>query len=193
MVSSPESKSPKLRVFPFNEERFKELVLYIAARCKTDPTCDAIKLNTLLYYADFAAYRMFGQPITGATYEKYDAGPTPRQLTVARRELIESGDAQFVDRPHFLGRHRQLFPSIGSEPNDEQFSPQERELVDSIIEFFEGKSSRETSEFVRGEPGWALAAEREAIPYESGWLQPTPLDPDSEETALRYAREHGYL
>ena len=187
------TREPKLRQFDFDQDKFKELILYISACCQSDPTYDMVKLNTVLYYADFAAYRTFGKPISGATYEKYDAGPTPRQMPEIRRELIDACDAQLVERSHFLGGHLQLVPSASGSPNVEQFNPHERELIDSIIEFFTGKSSRETSDFARREPGWALARKHEAIPYASGWLQPAPLSPDAEAAALRFAREHGYL
>jgi hypothetical protein len=187
------SREPRFREFPFDAERFKDLVLYVAAQCRDDPTYDNVKLNTMLYYADFAAYRAFGEPISGATYEKYSAGPAAKQLAEVGRELIACGQAQFVERPHFLGGHRQLIPSAVGAANGENFKPEERELVDSIVEFFAGKSAREVSQFVQREPGWAVADQREAIPYESGWLRPTPPDPDSEAAALRYAREHGYL
>ncbi len=186
------SREPRLCKFEFNAEKFKKLVLYIAERCADDPTYGTIKLHTALYYADFAAYRMFGQPISGAVYEKYQAGPVARQLPAIRKELIESGAATFVNRPHFLGGHRQFVPVNLSQSMREHFDERERELIDSIVDFFRGKSEREVSQFVRSEPGWAAADEQEAIPYESGWLKPTPLDPDSEAAAFRYAREHGY-
>lgn len=193
MVSSSKSTDPKYRRFPYKEEQLKELVLYFSAQCQDDPTYDTVKLNTMLYYADFAAYRMFGEPISGATYEKYSAGPAPRELREVRQELIESGQAALITRHHFLGGHRQLIPLDASRPSGESFCPEERELLDSIVEFFKGKSARETSRLVQAEPGWAVAGDHETIPYESGWLKPLPLDPDSEEAALRYAREHGYL
>ena len=56
------SREPKLRNFELNREKFEELIVYIAERCADDPTYDTFKLNTMLYYADFAAYRMFGEP-----------------------------------------------------------------------------------------------------------------------------------
>lgn len=184
------SREPKLREFDFDAERFKELVLYLAAQCQNDPTYDDVKLNTMLYYADFAAYRMFGEPISGATYEKYSACPAAKQLPDMRRELLDCGQAQLIDRPHFLGSHRQLIPSAVGAMNGENFNPEERELLDSIVEFFAGKSARETSQFVQREPGWAVASQREAIPYESGLLRGTPPSPAVEAAAVRFAREH---
>lgn len=187
------SREPKLRNFEFNREKFEELIVYIAERCADDPTYDTFKLNTMLYYADFAAYRMFGEPISGATYEKYSAGPVAKQLPDARRHLMNCGQVKLVERRHFLGGHRQLVPAQSGELSSEGFSLSERQLLDSIIEFFAGKSAREVSSFVQHEPGWAVTHDQETIPYESGWLRPNPHDPSAEDAARQYARTHGYL
>ena len=37
-----------------------------------------VKLNKLLYRADFEAFRLLGHPITGETYEKQEFGPVAR-------------------------------------------------------------------------------------------------------------------
>ena len=55
---------------PFNEQKFKELVIYIAGRCESDPYFGAVKLNKLLFFSDFFAYAKLGNPITGAEYMK---------------------------------------------------------------------------------------------------------------------------
>lgn len=53
-------------------------MLYIAKRSLTDPYFGYVKLNKILFYADFVAYGELGKPITGATYIRNLYGPTPR-------------------------------------------------------------------------------------------------------------------
>jgi hypothetical protein len=48
--------------FRFDKEKFKELVLYLAEKCETDPSFGVTKLNKLLYYCDFVAYSELGKP-----------------------------------------------------------------------------------------------------------------------------------
>ena len=66
-------------VFEFEEARFKELIVLISELCAKDPTYGSVKLNKILYFADFMAYRVLGKPITGATYFKLQEGPAPRE------------------------------------------------------------------------------------------------------------------
>ncbi len=43
----------------FDMERFKELMVFVADTCIGDPTFLAVKLNKILYFADFMAYRVY--------------------------------------------------------------------------------------------------------------------------------------
>lgn len=172
--------------FPFNSEKFKELICYVAKQSEDDPAFGSIKLNKILFYADFAAYRNLGQPITGACYQKLREGPAPRELLVARDELIASGDVRIEERPYFTGVQKRLEVSARRVPDREIFEPYEVEIVDSVIHAFYGKTAREVSDFSHREPGWALAEDRETIPYETAWISADPLDQDAEEAGMRF-------
>ena len=178
-------KQPKLKQFEFNPEKFKELIVYVAAKAQDDPAFGAIKLNKILYYADFAAYRQLGAPITGAAYFKLREGPAPRQLLAARDELVDEGRLRIEERRHFAYLQKRLAPSPGCAPDPEFLRPEEQELVDEVIEFFWGKSAREASDYSHREPGWILAEDRADIPYESAWLSADPIDQETEEAAQR--------
>jgi hypothetical protein len=73
----------------FNERKFKELVVYIARRLGPEAALGRVKLAKLLMQSDFSAYQRTGQPITGATYEKWEQGHLPRELLLAQRDLVE--------------------------------------------------------------------------------------------------------
>ena len=182
-------KQPKLKQFEFDPEKFKELIVYVAAKAQDDPAFGAIKLNKILYYADFAAYRQLGAPITGAAYFKLREGPAPRQLLAARDELVDEGRLRIEERRHFAYLQKRLAPSPGCAPDPEFLRPEERELVDQVIEFFWGKSAREVSDYSHREPGWILAEDRADIPYESAWLSGDPIDQETEEAARRIGAE----
>lgn len=70
---------PTLSKNVYSEEKLRELILYIAQKSKTDPRCGAVKLNKLLYYADFSAYRLLGRAITGAEYQHLKKGRRPER------------------------------------------------------------------------------------------------------------------
>ena len=53
-----------------DDNKLRELVLYIAVLSEGDPAFGKVKLNKLLFFADFTAYLSFGKPITGHEYQK---------------------------------------------------------------------------------------------------------------------------
>ena len=48
----------------YDERKFTELVVYVAARLQSDRSGGATKLNKVLFFADFAHVRRTGRPIT---------------------------------------------------------------------------------------------------------------------------------
>ena len=52
-----------------NLAKFKSLVHYICWRCADPTKLGAVKLNKVLWRADFKAYLELGESVTGATYE----------------------------------------------------------------------------------------------------------------------------
>ena len=183
-------REPKLREFPFDAERFKELIVYVAERCADDPSFGAVKLNKILYYSDFDAYRLLGEPISGATYRKLSEGPAPKELLKARDELVAHGRLNLEERSYFNRTQKRLVLTHGENANPEVFSVEERQIVDQVVQFFWGKSAREVSDYSHREPGWLAAGERERIPYETAGLSPEPIDQETEEFALKLAREY---
>lgn len=176
-------------VFEFDETRFKELIVLISELCADDPTYGSVKLNKILYFADFMAYRELGQPITGATYFKLQEGPAPREFLSARRELIKEGRIAIEHRPYFNGVQKRPVV-VGSGSQRASFSAEQTQIVTSIVKYFQGMSARDVSDISHREPGWILAEDRANIPYETAWLSQDPVDQTDEALALQMADEY---
>src|SRR3990172_2186257 len=99
--------------------RLKEAILYVSHLCEEDEKFGAVKLNKILYYADFRAYREFGRSITSATYQHLPEGPAPKELLRARDELISEGALEIEPRQVFS--FVQQRPVAKREPNIEVF------------------------------------------------------------------------
>ena len=183
------SREPRLRSFDFDLERFKELIVYIVERAELDPSFGAVKLNKILYYSDFDAYRLLGEPITGATYRKLQAGPAPKELLFARDELIEEGRVRPESRRYFNRVQKRLSLAEGVTSDIEMFSPDERAIIDSVIDFLRPMSARQASDYSHREPGWVLAADGDVIPYESAFLSADPIDQETEELGVQIGKE----
>jgi Antitoxin SocA-like, Panacea domain len=152
----------------------------------------ATKLNKILFFSDFLSYGFTGIPITGATYQKLERGPAPKELKPIAREIVEEGAGMFIKRRWFNYFQTVL---IAMRPaNRTLFRAEEIDLVDEVIRDLEPRDARETSELshVRSE-AWQIAEIGEVIPYEAVFLstrKPTSVDV---ERAQELARKYGWL
>jgi hypothetical protein len=152
-----------------NEEKFAELLLYVAKRTAGDPTVGSVKLNKLLYFAEFSSVRMTGVPITGVEYQRLDNGPAPRRLLPIRAALIEDGAAELRHATVFGFAQQRLIAL--REPDMSQFSIDEVAIIDQVVDLLWGKSAIELSEMSHREMGWRMVGDGETIPYESALLR----------------------
>ena len=169
----------------FNEAKFRELILYIAEESRSDPRFGTVKMNKILYYADFEAYRRLGKPITAATYRKLSEGPAAVQMLPQRRILFDSGDVVVERKPYFCGALHRI---VAQRPaRTELFAMEELEIVDQVIQGMWHMTAREAAEFSHQELGWQVANYGEAIPYPTAWLSPGPVPQEAEEYAAELA------
>jgi uncharacterized phage-associated protein len=146
-----------------NEDKFRELLLFIARRSEGDPRFGAIKLNKLLFYSDFLAYLMLGQPITGQEYFALAQGPAPRYLVRVRDQMKAKGDIAIRRKENYSGVHERVLAL--REPDLSKFTPQEVDLVTRILQNCWGRTGSELTEATHRFAGWRLAADKETIPY----------------------------
>jgi hypothetical protein len=151
------------RIVP-NEEKFRELLLFIAKRSERDPRFGAIKLNKLLFYSDFMAYLKLGHPITGQEYFALENGPAPRYLVRVREQMVKSKEIAISRTKTFSGFHERVLAL--REPDPRKFEPEEIYLVTQLLEMCSGHSGNDLSELSHRFAGWRLAADKETIPYE---------------------------
>lgn len=152
----------------FDERKFKELILYIAERSEDDPWFGATKLNKILFYSDFIAYGVLGEPITGAEYQKLAHGPAPTRLLPIRKEMMDAGELAI--RRERVMKFTQKRPTALREADVSVFSAAEIEVVDDLIRLFRERSAGEVSKISHGEVCWQLAGVKEKIPYEAIFL-----------------------
>lgn len=152
-----------------DEEKLRELILYVVNALADDRTFGSVKLNKVLFFADFLAYQDLGEPITDVEYMKLDHGPAPRRMLPVRDELFDEGAAAMDERT-YLG-HRQKRVIALREADLSRFSPDELKLVDEIIEACRGQSAAQVSELAHSAfVGWRVATRGETIPYTSVFL-----------------------
>ncbi len=170
------TKKIQPRITP-NENKFRELLLFIARRSENDPLFGAIKLNKLLFYSDFLAYLEFGRPITGQPYFALENGPAPRYLVRVREQMVKSKEIAVSRKPTLSGVQERVLALREPDPN--KFTAGEIDLVTKIIDICRAQTGTELSELSHRFAGWRLAGEKEDIPYEValvGNRPPTPAE-----------------
>lgn len=158
-----------------NDKKMRELILFIVSRSAGNETFGAVKLNKLLFFADFLAYVNLGESITGHEYQALPQGPAPRQLLPLRAQMETDGEILLVEKDyHGLKQHRIL---ALREADLSVFSAEEIALVDRLIEGFWDANAAEISDLSHQFAGWKFAGKGETIPYNValvGRREPTP-------------------
>jgi uncharacterized phage-associated protein len=175
----------------FDSGKFKELVLLFAERSTEDPLMSRVKLNKLLYYADFESYRRRGRSITGATYIKGEFGPMAAELPRAEEELGRAG---------YLGwesdedeTHPRKIPIALEKADRSQFDGDDLVYVaDALAELRElgGAGARDWSH--QNSAGWNLVDDEAAIPYATTFISTEEIPDEDVERARKLALERNW-
>jgi len=153
----------------YDERKFAEALLYVAAGLEGDPAGGAVKINKALYNADFGHMRAFGRPITGADYQRLAQGPAPRRLLPVRSALIEAGAAQMREELHLGRTVKKLVPLRA--PDVTTLSSTELSMLDQAIAVEKARSASQSSAASHREPGWRMVNDGDSIPYETAFLR----------------------
>ncbi len=146
------------------DDKLRELILYLSSQSEDDEPWGSVKLNKLLFYADFEAYLNFGQAITKQEYFRLENGPAPR------RGLIVTGamqrDGEFAIQINEWHGREQKRPIALRSARLELFKPKEISLIDKIVKRYWGMTAAQMSEESHRFVGWICAEDRGRIPYE---------------------------
>jgi hypothetical protein len=173
-----------------DDDKLRELILYLSYLSEQDRHFGAVKLNKLLFYADFMAYLRFGRSITGQEYQRLEHGPAPRRLKPLIERMRKTGD--IVVREDNIGGFRQIRTLAKREPKLAVFSGPEVALIDETIHRFRSISATEISEKSHDFLGWKLAELNETIPYSValiGARHPTERERAHGRHLRKFARE----
>ena len=172
-----------------SDARLGELILYIADKCAADRCYGAIKLNKILFFADFTAFAQHSKSITGAEYMGLPQGPVPRHLVAVREQLLEEGSIT-IRRQAFKTKTQERIIPLRDAQLD-LFSSSEISLVDSVIAQYWGKSAKTMSELSHTRI-WRLAGtEKGAIPYQAVFISEDGADAHDAIRLRRLRAKHG--
>lgn len=172
-----------IRITPApNDEKFIELLLYVARKSENDSKFGAVKLNKIMFYSDFMAYQTTGKSITGHTYKKLPNGPAPKAMLPILTKLKESQVIREEQRLHFNRVQKRVVAL--RDPNVSVFTADEISTVDSILESLRDDNAKEVSDLSHEFIGWKAASLNEDIPYQTALIDGTP---EATESDIAYA------
>lgn len=173
-----------------DEEKLAELLLLAAEELLEDRFAGAIKLNKVLFFAEFAHMRLTGRPITGTPYQKLRLGPAPRRLVPLRDRLIAAGDAT-LEQETVLGRVQHRLRPARPVRRD-IFSDTELTAVADAVALLRVRTGTDVSTLSHQEPGWQLVADGDVIPYVTTYLTPdqTRSTPAIRDRAAKIATDY---
>lgn len=171
-------------MFTFDRRKYKDLVLYAAhmSHERRDKYFGAVKLNKILFFSDFIAYRRLGRPITGANYMKLSEGPAPREMLRVRAEMEAEGEIRLEPRQVFNYLQVTVVPQVPVIREHLSLSEEELAIVDEVLDQLAPLSAAGVSELSHREIGWKAARSKEIIPYETAWLNSGPVPLEAELT-----------
>jgi putative zinc finger/helix-turn-helix YgiT family protein len=145
----------------FDPARFKAMVLHF---CK-DPGVPRTKLNKLLWYADFLAFRQNTTSISGARYAHLPHGPAPDNFDTLFAWLSGPEGVLRLDEASSGNLAWELLVATET-PDYGQFSNSELALLAQVAEKFKDATARKMSDLSHKEPGYEQTRDGEIISYE---------------------------
>ena len=127
-------------------DRVKNVLLYVLMKCGD---VFYTKMNKLLFYADFVAYRQLGISITGLSYKAIEFGPVPE-----RWDRIYSSFEEISIEPRIIGDREGTILTTSVKPDTSLFTESELHILDEICSSLACYTSTELSELSHQEPAW---------------------------------------
>ena len=148
-----------------NKNKIASVLILFINKCNVEFN-DRLKLNKLLFYADFVNYKFTGYSITGLTYRAIDYGPVPtfydNIYTYFENENIIA--SQWIKDKN--GAAKETFVTE-TEFDANLFTNEEKLILDSIAETFKNTTSWDLVDLSHKEKSWIdLHDVREIINYQ---------------------------
>lgn len=149
-----------------NFEKFSHMVLYFAQHV----TPWKVKLNKLLFYADFYHYKTTGYSISGTNYQAIKMGPVPRNYDGLFNEVFRKGIVD-IELHYFDDSAAGEQYKAGEITFDTQlFSTVEMDSLEKIVSLFKGTSTKEIIEISHEEIAWKEGIKnKDIIDYSYAW------------------------
>lgn len=160
---------------PGGQNRLKQMILYVSEQNVEATRFGLIKLNKIIWKADFDAFAERGVPITGRTYKRQKYGPVANEMPPVHSEMLRDGyiSIRRVDFGEGIVEKRTIALCA---PQLSMFSAEDLKFVNASIAYYWHKTGEEASDDSHG-VAWSTRHNGEEMPYESAYLADLTLGP----------------
>ena len=175
---------------PGGQLRLREMVIYIAERCAEASRFGKIKLNKIIWKADFDAYAARRVPVTGRAYQRLKFGPAPIEMAPLYGEMLQDDliTVSLVDLGDNYVEHRTI-PKV--RPELKFFSKDDLSYVDRSVNYFWELTGEEASDDSHG-VAWRSRADGDPMPYELALLSDSPPSDEQARRLLEMGEKLGW-
>lgn len=170
-------RQPKLTLvvpLPGQQGRVRQMILYVASKCAHAKFFGAIKLNKIIWKADFESFAVRRVPITGREYRRRYFGPALREMLPIHRGMLREGIIKIELRDFGDGIIENRTVAL-VEPDLSLFTADDLCFVDAAIKYYWEKTGTESSDDSHG-AAWRTRKDGDPMPYELALLSDVPLD-----------------
>jgi len=154
-----------------NVKKFKEVLLYLLNKIGSKPNVGETVLYKILYFIDFDFYEKYEEQIIGATYQKNNYGPTPKEFAKIVSDM-EGKDLRKIKDEYFQYPQTKYLPL--REPDSNILDTKEIQLIDHVIAKLADMNASQISEYSHGDVPWLTTDDKEIIDYEKVFYRTTP-------------------
>ena len=175
---------------PGGLNRLREATLYVCKACKDAERFGKVKLNKILWRADFKAFAERRMPVTGRTYQKLTAGPAPLEMPLVLAEMQAEGLLRF-ERLILARDYIEDRPTALVNANLKDFSPNDIGYLDESVAFYWAKSATRASDLSHG-IAWKSREYLDPIPYEAAFLSDRKMSTEEKKHFSDLMRSKGW-
>jgi hypothetical protein len=180
---------------PGGQNRLREMVLYVSEHSADAEFFDLVKLNKILWKADFSAFADRKIPVTGRAYQRLPLGPAPVEMRPLLAEMMQDGQLELM--PFCFGKDQsgkdiiEYRPVAKVTPVLRWFSVDDLSYVDASIKYYWPLTGRETSDDSHG-IAWSSRNDLDPMPYESAIFSDEPPKESQLDRLAIIGREYGW-
>lgn len=155
------------------QKRLAEAILYVSDKSKDAPRFGLIKLNKIIWRADFTAFAERKVPVTGRSYQKLEHGPAPVEMRPLLRQMEQEKLIE-IDRNEITPEvvEQRVFAMVPAYQHF--FSPDDAAYLDAAIAYYWNKTGMEASDDSH-DMGWKTREIGDEMPYELAFLSDREL------------------